>query len=626
MATRALATAFVNIVPGTADLETYLRGKLASDVGAAGIPAGQGYATGMGRGFGSRIKSSFMPVLGSLGVAFGAIGVANFVKDMYSSAVEGQKVDAVLGKVADSMGLFGGQTDTVVKRLQDYATAQMKMTGIDDDVIKTAQAKLLTFKNLASSAGEMGGMFDRATAVSADMAAVFGGDASSNAVLLGKALNDPVKGLASLSRVGVQFTEDQKELIKGMVESGDVAGAQTLIMKELETQVGGTAEASATAGEIMKAKFDDAVQSLGTTLMPVFEGIVGFIADTFVPAMENGAAGVKAFLGWFGDNQGWLVPVLSGIGGALLGLATYTTAMGIAASIAAAGGLPAIIGATWAWTAALLANPITWIILGIGALVAAIVALAMNWEAVTAWVHEVWGSFVSWLTDGLNSLASWWDGLWSGIATALYDTWTSITTWFESAVSAVLTWFRNNWQNILGFITGPIGMAISWISGNWAEIVDFFESALKNIGKWFSDTFEGIGEVVRTIFGNIVGFVKAPLNAIISAINSAIRGINSLKIDVPDWVPGIGGQKWGFSIPTIPALAKGGFVTSPTTALIGEKGPEVVTPLKDFERMMGMDGGRGNTVNYYAAPNTSLDSEQALFDALKRAKVLAGWA
>jgi hypothetical protein len=73
-------------------------------------------------------------------------------------------------------------------------------------------------------------------------------------------------------------------------------------------------------------------------------------------------------------------------------------------------------------------------------------------------------------------------------------------------------------------------------------------------------------------------------------------------------------------------MATGGFVNGPTPAIIGEAGPEVVYPLKDFERVMGLDGeGRGNTVNYYAAPNNSIDSEQALLLAMKRAKVVGAW-
>jgi hypothetical protein len=73
-------------------------------------------------------------------------------------------------------------------------------------------------------------------------------------------------------------------------------------------------------------------------------------------------------------------------------------------------------------------------------------------------------------------------------------------------------------------------------------------------------------------------------------------------------------------------LATGGFVNGPTNALIGEAGPEVVMPLDRFEKIMGLsDNGNGKTINYYAAPNQSLDSEQALFKAMRRADVVAAW-
>lgn len=72
-------------------------------------------------------------------------------------------------------------------------------------------------------------------------------------------------------------------------------------------------------------------------------------------------------------------------------------------------------------------------------------------------------------------------------------------------------------------------------------------------------------------------------------------------------------------------FATGGFVTGPTPALIGEAGPEVVMPLDRFERAIGLGDGKSKTVNYYAAPNQSLDNEQALFQAMRRAKVVANW-
>jgi hypothetical protein len=71
-------------------------------------------------------------------------------------------------------------------------------------------------------------------------------------------------------------------------------------------------------------------------------------------------------------------------------------------------------------------------------------------------------------------------------------------------------------------------------------------------------------------------------------INAIIGALNTIQMDIPDWVPMFGGQTWGINIPKVPMLAEGGFVDRPTTAIIGEAGPEVVTPLRDFERMMGL--------------------------------------
>jgi hypothetical protein len=82
----------------------------------------------------------------------------------------------------------------------------------------------------------------------------------------------------------------------------------------------------------------------------------------------------------------------------------------------------------------------------------------------------------------------------------------------------------------------------------------------------------------------------------------------------------------GSAVTRLTRMATGGYVTSATPALVGEAGPEVITPLKEFERMMGMsDGNNGPSITYIAAPNQSLDAEQALFQAIKRAKVVGAW-
>jgi len=146
---------------------------------------------------------------------------------------------------------------------------------------------LLTFKSVSADANKVGGVFDRATKAAIDLAAAGFGSVTTNAVQLGKALEDPIKGLAALGKSGVTFTAEQKELIKTLVETGRVAEAQEIILKAIETQVGGTAEATANASDRMKVAFSQLQESLGERLLPVFEKFATFFVDTLIPRMEE---------------------------------------------------------------------------------------------------------------------------------------------------------------------------------------------------------------------------------------------------------------------------------------------------------------------------------------------------
>jgi hypothetical protein len=144
---------------------------------------------------------------------------------------------------------------------------------VDADVIKATQAKLLTFKQLALSADEQTGAFDRATKAAVDLAAAGFGAAETNAVQLGKALQDPIKGITALNRSGVTFTEIERAKIKELTESGEVLKAQDIILKAIETQVGGTAEATATASARMSLAFNAMKDGVGEALLPAFESL-----------------------------------------------------------------------------------------------------------------------------------------------------------------------------------------------------------------------------------------------------------------------------------------------------------------------------------------------------------------
>ena len=248
--------------------------------------------------FGSSIKRGLRvaTIAAAAALAVGAVAV-RFAK----MAEEAQVANNRLDQVAHSMGIFGDQTSVVTDRLKAYADTNKFVLGADDEVIKATQAKLLSFKDLAATADVAGGAFDRATQASFDLAAVFGGDGASKAVQLGKALQDPIKGISALTRSGVTFTASEKELIKTMVESGDTLKAQEFILSAIEAQVGGTAEATATASTKMSIAFGEIGESIGTAVLPMFTEfsnyiveitpqIQGFFEDLTDPTTEVGEA------------------------------------------------------------------------------------------------------------------------------------------------------------------------------------------------------------------------------------------------------------------------------------------------------------------------------------------------
>ena len=222
-------------------------------------------------------------------------------------------------QINKSMGLFGESTKEVTDRLVEYAEATARATGVDTNSIKATQAKLLTFKELAKSANEIGGEFDRATKAAIDLAAAGFGSAETNAVQLGKALQDPIKGLTALSRSGVTFTEVEKDRIKTLVESNKIGEAQRLILEAIETQVGGTAEATANASDKIRIGFTQVQERIGIALLPAFEKLTNFILDRLFPAFEQKVLPVFKNVNDFLQNnlvpfmQKYFVPIIDAV-------------------------------------------------------------------------------------------------------------------------------------------------------------------------------------------------------------------------------------------------------------------------------------------------------------------------
>lgn len=191
------------------------------------------------------------------------------------------------GKLAAVLRATGNAAGFSIDQLKAMATQFQRTTIVGDEVVLSGMAILATFKNVREQA------FERATAAAIDMAQVMSGSGqggvslSGAMVQLGKALNDPIQGVSALSRVGVTFTDQQKEMIRTLVTSNDIVGAQNIVLRELESQFGGVAEALgqtyAGAAEDASNAHGDMLEQLGfvVTKTQAFIELQHSLADIF---------------------------------------------------------------------------------------------------------------------------------------------------------------------------------------------------------------------------------------------------------------------------------------------------------------------------------------------------------
>jgi phage-related protein len=269
-----------------------------------------------------------------VGIAGGAIYAAKGLE-------VAEIASAKLANVLTSMGF-----EDSVKRVDAYAESLQNLTAVDADVIKATQTKLATFANLTKTVNTAGGAFDRATVAALDLAAAGFGSAETNAVQLGKALEDPIKGITALARSGVTFTAQEKEKIKVLVESGELLEAQNMVLGAIEKQVGGTAAASASSFDKIKLALDGVADAIGTGILPLIEMLT--------PKLQ-------AFSAWAAENSKLLSTVVLVVG-ALTG-ALYTLSLVI----------KAVTIVQTVFNAVMLLNPIGLVVLAVAALAAGFV-------------------------------------------------------------------------------------------------------------------------------------------------------------------------------------------------------------------------------------------------------------
>ena len=177
------------------------------------------------------------------------------------------------------------------------------------------------------------------------------------------------------------------------------------------------------------------------------------------------------------------------------------------------------------------------------------------WNNISNTIKNVIKKKKNTITSVLNAIKTTWSNIWNGIKSTVTNIWNGIS----STIS-----------NTINTIKSTISNVINSIKSVWDNVWNGMRTTIENV-------FNGIWNTIRSVVNSILGGVEKMANGVINGINGMIRALNNLSFDVPDWVPGLGGKKFGFNIGTIgtislPRLAEGGYVkaNTPQLAMIGD--------------------------------------------------------
>lgn len=304
---------------------------------------------------------------------------------------EAQETATAMAQVRAGLASMGPVAGRTAEQLQGFANSlEGKSLFEADEILKKVTANMLTFGSIS------GENFDKAQQAAVDLATRMGTDLTSATIMVGKALNDPIKGLTAMRRVGIQFTQQQQDQIKAMVAVGDTAGAQALMLKELNREFGGSAAAAQNADpwNRLSDAFKNIAESIGTLLLPL------------IPPLASALEGVANWVSSLSPTtQTWVVGLgatAAAIGPLLIVLGTMVSSVGSLLAVLVKIG--PILGVVRAAMLALLANPF---VLGAAALIAGIYLAWRNWDKITAIVQRVYTGVKTWIVDKLNAVWKW---------------------------------------------------------------------------------------------------------------------------------------------------------------------------------------------------------------------------
>jgi len=416
-----------------------------------------------------------------------------------------------LAQVETAVRSTGGAAKLSVKQLTEQASALQRQTIFgDEEILQKVTANLLTFTSIA------GDEFLRTQAVVLDLATRMGTDLTSATLQLGKALNDPIANLGALSRAGIQFSKEQKEVIKSLVETGKKAEAQRVILEELEVQFGGAAEAAAKAGagplQQLQNRLGDLAESIGELVIPYvleladkISGVVDFLQNLSPETKKTAIAfvGMAAALG----------PILFILGGVAASFSAIFSAMTLVAG---------------------LINPWT---LAFAALAAIGIAIYRNWDAVKQAFVGTWTAIKELVTNLKDNFIGTWTGIFKAAELAIKGdfagAWSTLKQTTVGGAAGVVTEL-NTFATDVGAAVAPAAVALAFDPFALGDPFKKFKDSAKSNLETDEDSVSNSADAASTALGNIktkVGNIEA-LAPSFKTLEDALSGAEVSSDDV----------------------------------------------------------------------------------------------
>lgn len=436
-------------------------------------------------------------------------------------------------------------------------------------------------------------------------------------------LADAIKLVADGFTVFSDWCKENKEPIVALITTW-----QTINFLSWAEQAGGLAGAFSLLGSKISS-IVGGIKNLGLAIKALtFDKLVSFAETIYLNTLY-----AKDFVVNSGKAIAQLGKTALELGKSALAWTAHAAKMGLATAAEFAHSVAAGVAtaATWAFNAALavLTSPITWIIAAIAALIAIGVLLYQNWDIVVEFAKTAWQGLCDFISGICRAIGEFFSGLWTKLQEifepigqwfgekfqqawdAIVNIFTPIGSWFgqrwadvTSALANIGAWFTDRFQKAWTGLTNIFSKLGSWFGERWNDVT----SVLANVSSWFGNMFTSAYNAVKNAFSSIGGFFsgvwstvqsifvnagqkvgsavggafRSAVNGVLGTIENVVNGfigmINGV-IGMINKIPGV--SLGGIGYVSLPRLARGGIVDSPTIAMIGEAGKEAVVPLEN---------------------------------------------